>query len=31
MEPSPNAPGQFADTNVNKLGLTINAPRAALS
>jgi benzylsuccinate CoA-transferase BbsF subunit len=24
MEPSPNAPGQFADTNVNKLGLTIN-------
>jgi benzylsuccinate CoA-transferase BbsF subunit len=24
MEPGPNAPGQFADTNVNKLGLTIN-------
>jgi crotonobetainyl-CoA:carnitine CoA-transferase CaiB-like acyl-CoA transferase len=24
MEPSPNAPGQFADTNVNKRGLTIN-------
>ena len=24
LEPSPNAPGQFADTNVNKLGLTIN-------
>jgi crotonobetainyl-CoA:carnitine CoA-transferase CaiB-like acyl-CoA transferase len=24
MAPSPNAPGQFADTNVNKLGLTIN-------
>jgi crotonobetainyl-CoA:carnitine CoA-transferase CaiB-like acyl-CoA transferase len=24
MEPSPNAPGQFADTNVNKLGVTIN-------
>ena len=24
QEPSPNAPGQFADTNVNKLGLTIN-------
>ena len=24
IEPSPNAPGQFADTNVNKLGLTIN-------
>ena len=24
MDPSPNAPGQFADTNVNKLGLTIN-------
>jgi crotonobetainyl-CoA:carnitine CoA-transferase CaiB-like acyl-CoA transferase len=23
-EPNPNAPGQFADTNVNKLGLTIN-------
>lgn len=24
VEPTPNAPGQFADTNVNKLGLTIN-------
>jgi crotonobetainyl-CoA:carnitine CoA-transferase CaiB-like acyl-CoA transferase len=24
MEPGPNAPGQFADTNVNKRGLTIN-------
>ena len=24
MEPGPNVPGQFADTNVNKLGLTIN-------
>jgi crotonobetainyl-CoA:carnitine CoA-transferase CaiB-like acyl-CoA transferase len=24
MAPGPNAPGQFADTNVNKLGLTIN-------
>ena len=24
LEPSPNAPGQFADTNVNKRGLTIN-------
>jgi benzylsuccinate CoA-transferase BbsF subunit len=24
MEPNPNAPGQFADTNANKLGLTIN-------
>ena len=24
MEPNPNAPGQFADTNVNKRGLTIN-------
>ncbi len=24
IEPGPNAPGQFADTNVNKLGLTIN-------
>jgi crotonobetainyl-CoA:carnitine CoA-transferase CaiB-like acyl-CoA transferase len=24
MEASPNAPGQFADTNANKLGLTIN-------
>ena len=24
IEPGPNAPGQFADTNINKLGLTIN-------
>ena len=24
IEPGPNAPGQFADTNVNKQGLTIN-------
>jgi benzylsuccinate CoA-transferase BbsF subunit len=24
MDPSPNAPGQFADTNVNKRGVTIN-------
>jgi crotonobetainyl-CoA:carnitine CoA-transferase CaiB-like acyl-CoA transferase len=24
VEPGPNAPGQFADTNVNKRGLTLN-------
>jgi len=24
VEPGPNAPGQFADTNVNKGGITLN-------